>query len=485
MEENKLERPKLFNIEAEQAVLGTIIMNNDYLGKVNDIIKSSDFYETAHAKIFDYIINTTLRSNIVADSITLKTFFENDEDIKNIGGSNYLSVLLNAGTGIIDIVDYANVIKDLSLKRNLVLIGENIVNNSYKKSYETKAQKLIEEAEGELFNLSANGENAKGFVGIVNSLAETVNKTRLAIERDGSISGIPTDYLDMDRLLGGFQGSDLVILAGRPSMGKSALAINFAYNAAKFFNEEYKAGRDKVKRSVGFFSLEMPADQIASRILSCETGINATRFRSGEIEKEDFDKIVKKADEISKMPLYIDDTPALSIASIRTRVRRMIRQKNLGIVFLDYLQLAQGTTAQSKSNRVLEIGEITMGLKAIAKEFNIPVIALSQLSRSVEQREDNKPQLSDLRESGSIEQDADIVMFIYREEYYVERKKPIDGDPKMEAWMAKMDKVRNKTEIMVAKHRNGPIGSVILRFNSELGKFQDYAGQYDKVENNK
>lgn len=485
MEENKLERPKLFNIEAEQAVLGTIIMNNDYLGKVNDIIKSSDFYETAHAKIFDYIINTTLRSNIVADSITLKTFFENDEDIKNIGGSNYLSVLLNAGTGIIDIVDYANVIKDLSLKRNLVLIGENIVNNSYKKSYETKAQKLIEEAEGELFNLSANGENAKGFVGIVNSLAETVNKTRLAIERDGSISGIPTDYLDMDRLLGGFQGSDLVILAGRPSMGKSALAINFAYNAAKFFNEEYKAGRDKVKRSVGFFSLEMPADQIASRILSCETGINATRFRSGEIEKEDFDKIVKKADEISKMPLYIDDTPALSIASIRTRVRRMIRQKNLGIVFLDYLQLAQGTTAQSKSNRVLEIGEITMGLKAIAKEFNIPVIALSQLSRSVEQREDNKPQLSDLRESGSIEQDADIVMFIYREEYYVERKKPIDGDPKMEAWMAKMDKVRNKTEVMVAKHRNGPIGSVILRFNSELGKFQDYAGQYDKVENNK
>ena len=484
MEENKLERPKLFNIEAEQAVLGTIIMNNDYLGKVNDIIKSSDFYETAHAKIFDYIINTTLRSNIVADSITLKTFFENDEDIKNIGGSNYLSVLLNAGTGIIDIVDYANVIKDLSLKRNLVLIGENIVNSSYRRSYETKAQKLIEEAEGELFNLSANGENAKGFVGIVNSLAETVNKTRLAIERDGSISGIPTDYLDMDRLLGGFQGSDLVILAGRPSMGKSALAINFAYNAAKFFNEEYKAGRDKVKRSVGFFSLEMPADQIASRILSCETGINATRFRSGEIEKEDFDKIVKKADEISKMPLYIDDTPALSIASIRTRVRRMIRQKNLGIVFLDYLQLAQGTTAQSKSNRVLEIGEITMGLKAIAKEFNIPVIALSQLSRSVEQREDNKPQLSDLRESGSIEQDADIVMFIYREEYYVERKKPIDGDPKMEAWKAKMDKVRNKTEIMVAKHRNGPIGSVILRFNSELGKFQDYAGQYDKVDEN-
>ena len=383
MEENKLERPKLFNIEAEQAVLGTIIMNNDYLGKVNDIIKSSDFYETAHAKIFDYIINTTLRSNIVADSITLKTFFENDEDIKNIGGSNYLSVLLNAGTGIIDIVDYANVIKDLSLKRNLVLIGENIVNNSYKKSYETKAQKLIEEAEGELFNLNATGENAKGFVGIVNSLAETVNKTRLAIERDGSISGIPTDYLDMDRLLGGFQGSDLIILAGRPSMGKSALAINFAYNAAKFFNEEYKAGRDKVKRSVGFFSLEMPADQIASRILSCETGINATRFRSGEIEKEDFDKIVKKADEISKMPLYIDDTPALSIASIRTRVRRMIRQKNLGIMFLDYLQLAQGTTAQSKSNRVLEIGEITMGLKAIAKEFNIEVLGRIPLNPNI------------------------------------------------------------------------------------------------------
>lgn len=481
--EQKLERPNLFNIEAEQAVLGTIILNNDYLGKVNDILKKEDFYESAHGKIYDHIMQTMLRSNIVADSITLKTFFENDEDVKNIGGSNYLSILLNAGTGIIDVVDYASIIKDLSLKRNLVLVGEEIVNNSYKNSSNIKAQALIEEAEGELFNLSYAGENTKSFVGIANPLAETVNKTRLAIERDGSISGIPTDYIDMDRLLGGFQSGDLVIIAARPSMGKSALAINFAYNAAKFFNTEFKEGKVKERKSVGFFSLEMPADQIASRILSRETAINATNFRTGEIEKEDFDKIVKTADEISKLPLYIDDTPALTIAAIKTRVRRMVRQKNLGLVFVDYLQLAQGTKAQSKENRVLEIGEITMGLKAIAKEFNIPVIALSQLSRLVEQRPDNKPQLSDLRESGSIEQDADIVMFIYREEYYEERKKPLDSEQdKLNIWMAKMEKLRNKAEIIVAKHRNGPIGNVVLRFDSALSKFQDYAGQYDKAE---
>lgn len=481
-ENTTIERPKLFNLEAEQTVLGALILNNDYLGKINDILTADLFYEPSHQKIYEYIVKSTLRSNIVADSITLKSFFDSDETIADVGGSSYLSVLLNMGAGTVDIVDYATIIKDLALKRKLVLVGEEIVNRSYRNIANETATKLIEEAEGDLFNLSTKGETSKGFVGIVNSLAETVNKTRLAIERDGNISGIPTNYIDMDRLLGGFQAGDLIILAGRPSMGKSALAINFAYNAVKFFNEEYKSGNSKEQKSVGFFSLEMPADQIAARILSRETGINATSFRTGEIEREDFDKIVKKADEISRLPLYIDDTPALSIAAIRTRIRRMVRQKNLGMVFIDYLQLAQGTTAQSKANRVLEIGEITMGLKAIAKEFSIPVVALSQLSRTVEQREDKKPQLSDLRESGTIEQDADIVMFIYREEYYEERKKPVDGDPKMEAWIAKMNKLRNKSEIIVAKHRNGPIGNVVLRFDSATSNFQDYAGQYDIVD---
>ena len=477
-----MEKPKLFNIEAEQTVLGTIILNNDYLGKISDIIKTESFYEPAHQKIYDYIIQTTLRSNIVADSITLKLFFDNDELISKIGGSSYLGTLLNMGAGVVDITDYASIIKDLALKRELVSVGEEIISRSYKNISNEPAQKLIEDAESELFNLSYLGENTRGFSGIVNSLAETVNKTRLAIERDGNISGIPSNYIDMDRLMGGFQSGDLIILAGRPSMGKSALAINFAYNAVKFFDEEFKSGKSDTKKSVGFFSLEMPADQIASRILSRETGINATKFRTGEIEKEDFDNIIKKADEISKLPFYIDDSPALSIAAIRTRIRRMVRQKNLGMVFVDYLQLAQGTTQQSKSNRVLEIGEITMGLKAIAKEFSIPVFALSQLSRSVETRDDKRPQLSDLRESGTIEQDADIVMFIYREEYYEERKKPMDGDPKMEAWIARMNQLRNKAEVIVAKHRNGPIGNVVLRFDTATSNFQDYAGQYDKIE---
>ncbi len=474
-----LEKPKLFNVEAEQIILGSIIINNDYLGKVNDILKPESFYEVAHQRIYEHIVQTTLKSNIVADSITLKLFFDNDEVISQLTGSNYLSVLLKMGGGIVDIVDYANLVKDLAIKRKLVLVGEDIVNQSYKNSSSISSNKLIEEAESKLFTLSYLGDTNKSFLGIANSLAETVNKARLAIEREGDISGIPCDFIDMDRLLGGFQSGDLVILAGRPSMGKSALAINFAYNAAKFFDEEFKSGNSKVKKSVGFFSLEMPADQIASRILSRETGINATNFRTGEIERENFDEIIKKADEISRMPLYIDDTPALSIASIRTRVRRMVRQKNLSILFIDYLQLAQGTSTQSKSNRVIEIGEITMGLKAIAKEFKMPVIALSQLSRSVENREDNRPQLSDLRESGSIEQDADVVMFIYREEYYQERKKPSDGDEKMEAWIAKMNKIRNKTEVIVAKHRNGPIGNVFLRFESATSKFQDSAGRYD------
>ncbi|NLE03831.1 MAG: replicative DNA helicase [Crenarchaeota archaeon] len=482
MEPGTVEKPSLFNIEAEQVVLGAIILNNDHLGKVSDIIKDENFYEPIHQRIFNYIVQSAMRSNIVADSVTLKLFFDNDELIREIGGSNYLSILLKMGTGVINVSDYASIIKDLYMKRQLVLIGENVVEKAYTNIMGEAAQKQIEDAESRLFNLSYLGEATKGFVGIVSPLAETIHKAKVAMERDSSVSGIPTDYIDLDRLLGGFQGSDLVIIAGRPSMGKSALAINFAYNAAKFFDNEFREGKSNIKRTVGFFSLEMPADQIASRILSSETAINAQKFRTGEIEREDFDKIVKSADYISKLPLYIDDTPALSIAAIRTRIRRMVRQKNLSIVVVDYLQLAQGMTAQSKSNRVLEIGEITMGLKAIAKEFNMPVIALSQLSRSVEQREDKKPQLSDLRESGSIEQDADIVMFVYREEYYWERKKPSDGDPKIHEWMAKMSEVRNKCEVIVAKHRNGPIGNITLRFDASIGKFDNYAGQYDKVE---
>jgi len=474
-EEIKIEKPNLFNVEAEQIVLGTVLLNNEYLGKITEILKTEYFYEPSHQKIYEHILHTTQRANIVADSVTLKYFFDNDETLKSIGGSNYLSILLNAGAGIVDIVDYAKIIHDLAVKRSLVFIGEEVVTTAYKENI-TSANEQIEQAETKLFQLSSQDQHNSGFTNIVNPMAETIHKAKIAMERDSNLSGTATNFIDLDRLLGGLQESDLVILAGRPSMGKSALAINMAQNIAKNFQDEHKNNPDKPKKSVGFFSLEMSADQIAARMLAIETGINSNKFRTGEIAKDKFNDIVTAADEVSKLPLFIDDTPALSISAIRTRTRRMIRQHNLGVMIIDYLQLSKGVTKHAEQNRVQEISEITQGLKAIAKEFNIPVLALAQLSRAVEQRENKKPQLSDLRESGSIEQDADIVMFIYREVYYEERKKPADGTPALEIWMKNMEQLKNKAEIIIAKHRNGPIGQVVLHYEVNTQKFTDDAG---------
>jgi len=388
------------------------------------------------------------------------------------------------GAGIVDIVDYAKIIQDLALKRKLVVIGEEIVNDAYKKSTKTTANAQIENAEGLLFELSAQGEMSRGFTNIVNPMAETIHKAKLALERDSSISGVPLNFIDLDRMLGGLQESDLLILAGRPSMGKSALAINMAYNVAKYFDAQHKENPNDDRKAVGIFSLEMSADQIAGRVLAMETGVNSNKFRTGEINKNDFDGIVQSADEISRLPLYIDDTPALSIAAVKTRTRRLVRQQNLGFIVIDYLQLLRGSSKSAQQNRVQEVSEITQGLKAIAKEFNIPVLALSQLSRSVESREDKRPMLQDLRESGSIEQDADIVMFIYRQAYYEERKKPSDGDPKMETWISIMNSLRNKSEVIIAKHRNGPIGNITLHWDGNTTKFSDNAGYYDQSQEN-
>jgi replicative DNA helicase len=476
-----IEKIGLYNIQAEQIVLGVIILNNDYLGKVIEILKKEYFYEPAHQIVYEHIIGATQRANIIADSVTMKGFFDSDELLKTIGGSKYLSILLSMGAGIVDIVDYAKIIQDLALKRSLVFIGEEIVNDAYKKASKVAAAKQIEIAESKLFELSYQGEFSRGFTKIVNPMAETIHKAKLALERDDSISGIPTNYIDLDKILSGLQNSDLIIVAGRPSMGKSALAINIAYNVARFFDDQHKQNPNENKKAVGIFSLEMSADQVAARVLSIKTGINSNKFRTGEINREDFDGIVESADEISKLPLFIDDTPALSITSIRTRTRRLVRQQNLGLIVVDYLQLIRGTNNSSQQNRVQEISEITQGLKAIAKEFNIPVLALSQLSRAVEARDNKRPMLQDLRESGSIEQDADIVMFIYRQAYYEERKKPADGDPKMDAWINIMNALRNKSEVIIAKHRNGPIGDVALHWDGNTTKFSDYAGYYDKT----
>ncbi len=468
---NQQFRKELYNPEAEQIILGTIILNNEYLNRVSEFLLPEHFYEPAHQKIYSQILHNIEKVNITANQVTLKQFFESEETLKAAGGALYLSTLLASASMIVDIAQYARLIHDLALKRELVMIGEEIVNKAYKTDDRTSADEQIERAETNLFSLTNHGNGRSDFRNISVSLTETLEKTTIARKRDSHISGVSTGLADLDRMLGGMQNSDLIILAGRPSMGKTALAINIAVNACKFLNKNLEG---KNKKAVGFFSLEMSADQLAARILSMESSINATKFRTGQLSDMEWEAIAARSAEISKWPFFIDDTPALSIAAIRTRTRRMIRKHNLGLVLVDYLQLVKAVDSRGSAveNRVQEISQITQGLKALAKEFNIPVMALSQLSRAVEQREDKRPQLSDLRESGSIEQDADVVAFIYRESYYHERKQPPEADvAQFEAWKIRMQELRNLSEVMIAKQRNGPVGNTHLFFDAEFTRF--------------
>lgn len=462
-------RKELFNIEAEQAVLGTIILNNEYLNRVSEFLREEHFYEPAHRNIYSQILHNVEKVQIVANQVTLKQFFESDEAVKATGGALYLSTLLSAASAIIDIADYGRLIQDLAMKRELSMVGEDIVNRVFKAEERTSAIDQIELAEANLFKLSEHGTGRSDFRSISVSLKETLDKTLIAKQRGAHISGVSSGLTDLDKILGGMQQSDLIILAGRPSMGKTALGINIAVNACKFLNREITEQKDK--KAVGFFSLEMSSDQLAARILSMETSINATKFRTGQLNDHEWEVVATRSAEISKMPLFIDDTPALSISAIRTRARRMVRKNNLSLLIVDYLQLIRGVSARGQDNRVQEVSEITQGLKAIAKEFNIPVMALSQLSRAVEQREDKRPQLADLRESGSIEQDADVVAFVYRDSYYHERKKPPETDPKFQEWSQKMNELRHLAEVIIAKQRNGPVGSVNLFFDGEFTRF--------------
>ncbi len=467
-----VERSELSNIEAEQTVLGTIILNNEYLSRVSEFLLPEHFYDPAHQKIYAQILHNVEKTNVVANKVTLKQFFESDETIKANGGANYLSTLMAQASAIINITDYGRLIQDFALKRELVMIGEDIVNNAYKVDEKSSGVEQIEAAEGSLFGLSNKGGAKSDFNNISIALKKTLENTLIARKRDSHISGVSTGLVDLDKILSGMQNSDLIILAGRPSMGKTALAINLAVNACKSLNKDIEDEKDK--KAVGFFSLEMAADQLSGRILSMESSINATKFRTGNINDMEWEAIAARSAEIEKWPFFIDDTPALSISAIRTRTRRMIRKHNLGLIMIDYLQLIKGSSAKSAESRVQEVSEITQGLKAIAKEFNIPVMALSQLSRAVEQREDKRPQLSDLRESGSIEQDADVVAFIYRESYYHERTQPPESDvAKFEEWQEKMNAIRNVSEVIIAKQRNGPVGSVQLYFDAEFTRFSN------------
>jgi replicative DNA helicase len=471
------------NIEAEQALLGAILVNNDAYGRVSDFLRPEHFAEGVHGRIFEAIRKLAERGQI-ANPVTLKGVFDQDDALAEIGGGAYLGRLAASVVTIINAEDYGRTIYDLHLRRQLITVGEEVVNAAYVHDLDLDAIAQIETAEKKLFDLAENGIGDGGFQAFQHSLANAILQAEAAFKRDGKTAGVSSGFTDLDKLLGGLHPSDLVILAGRPSMGKTALATNVAFNAAKLYRPKQTADGRVVAEDgavVGFFSLEMSAEQLAARVLAEESGVSGDRIRRGDVSHDDFDKFVQASQRLASVPLYIDDTPALSIAALRTRARRLKRQHGLDLVIVDYLQLLQGTGGRSAENRVQEISEITRGLKALAKELDVPVIALSQLSRAVEQREDKRPQLADLRESGSIEQDADVVMFVFREEYYLGRAEPMrrpeESEEKFndryERWKTRLEEVHATAEVIISKQRHGPIGTVRLRFEGETTKFDN------------
>lgn len=468
------------NFEAEQALLGAILLNNRAFERVSEFLRPEHFADPVHGRIFAACGKLIERGQI-ANPVTLKTFFETDGGLAEIGGTPYLAQLANAVVSIINADDYGKLIHDLHLRRELIDIGQTLVNEAFEPDLDRSAMDQIGGAEAKLYELATTGQTEGGFEAFGTVLVEAVKQAEAAHKRQGKLSGVPTGLIDMDKRLGGLHPSDLLILAGRPSMGKTSLATNIAFNAAKAYKEEVDALGNKVAvdgAKVAFFSLEMSAEQLAARILAEQAEISSHKIRQGEMSNEEFERLVVAAQELHRLPLFIDDTPALSISAVRTRSRRLKRQHGLGLIVVDYLQLLRGSGSHSE-NRVQEVSEITRGLKALAKELDVPVIALSQLSRAVEQREDKRPQLADLRESGSIEQDADVVMFVYREQYYLERaepgRRPEETDEKFNEryskWHERLMEVVNTAEVIVAKQRHGPVGTVRLSFQGEFTKF--------------
>jgi replicative DNA helicase len=467
--QEKLYRVLPHNLEAEQALLGALLIDNRVQEKIGDFLLPEHFYAPQHQRIYDAIKTLTDRGQI-ADPVTLRSYFETDKGLEDVGGADYLADLAGGVISVINAEDYAKALYDLHLRRSLISIGEGVVNDAYDLNIERDALECLQTAEGQLFDLAEKGQIQGGFQSAKDAVATAIAIAEKAYKSDGHVTGVTTGLKDLDKKLGGFQPSDLLILAGRPSMGKTALAVNMGMRAAR---KHAESGAQE-GGIVGIYSLEMSADQLAARILSDMAEIEGDRIRRGEVTKEEFRRFAEASARLSQFPLYIDDTPALSISAVRTRARRLKRKHGLDLLIVDYLQLLRGTGSKQSENRVNEISEITRGLKAIAKEFDIPVIALSQLSRAVESRDDKRPQLSDLRESGSIEQDADVVMFVYREEYYVSRMKPDESDiEKFEAWQRKMDSVHQIAECTIAKQRHGPIGTVQLFFDGRYTRFSD------------
>ncbi len=469
------------NIEAEQALLGALLVNNKAFEKVSEFLHTEHFADPIHAKIFDVISKLITRGH-VADIITLKNYFEQDGSLDEVGGYKYLIKLADSATPLTNAEYYAQFIYDKYLRRELIATGFEIVNNASKEDIDSDAAEQIENAEKRLFDLANQGETSTGFVDFATALTDSVKRIEAAYQKEGKISGLPTGLDALDAKTGGLNDSDLIIIAGRPAMGKTALATNIAYNVADFMAHD-KSVNPK-NRGVAFFSLEMSADQLASRILSTVTQTNGHKMRTGELDNAEFTRIAAAVRELEEIPLYIDDTPGLNINSIRTRARRLKRNKGLGLIIIDYIQLINGTgSKKSEGNRVQELSEISRGLKILAKELQVPVIALSQLNRGVESRDDKRPLMSDLRESGSIEQDADIVMFVFREHYYLQNEEPKQKanetpehlQKRLEEWETRKRALQNIAEVIIGKQRHGPTGTVQLFWNGDYAQFGNLA----------
>ena len=460
------------SIEAEQQLLGAILTNNDLFDRIAQILRAEHFYDPVHARIFETAPARIAKNNL-ASPVTLKAFLEDDAGLAELGGPAYLMRLAGAAISSFAVRDYADMIYDLAIRRELIDVGNGIAAKAARVDVQSEPKEQIVEAEQKLYALAEQGQTEQGFQSFLTAVTDAVKVANAAYQREGGLAGVSTGLIDMDKKLGGLHRSDLLILAGRPSMGKTSLATNVAFNIARAYKKGITSSGEEGAVDggvVGFFSLEMSAEQLASRILSEVAEIPSNQIRRGDFTEGEFRRIVDAAKELEAAPLFIDDTPALPISQLAARARRLKRTHGLDALFVDYLQLVRGTGRSE--NRVNEISEITMGLKAIAKELDIPVVALSQLSRQVENREDKRPQLSDLRESGSIEQDADVVMFVFREEYYKEREKPGDHElDKMAIWQDEMERLHGKAEVVIGKQRHGPIGTVELSFEGQFTRF--------------
>ncbi len=451
------------NIEAEQAVIGSILVSNDIFDEINTIISSINFYDPMHQKIFEAVENLIYKG-MLANPITLKNYFEDEKDDLNV--PEYLVKITKFSTSVRQAIEYSKIIYDMFVRRELIKISEQTIDSAKLNDLDINGQSIIESSERLLFDLAEKGSFNSSLVKFDEAMKQTIEMASAAYKNEEGIVGVPTGLRDLDDKLGGLHQSDLIIIAGRPSMGKTSLATNIAFNAAQKLQESGK------KSSIAFFSLEMSSEQLSTRIISEQARISSNDIRRGRISDDQFDKFLETSKNISELPLYIDETPAISIAALSNRARRIKRLFGLDMIVVDYIQLMRGTTF-NKDGRVQEISQITQGLKAIAKELSVPVVALSQLSRQVEQRDDHKPQLADLRESGSIEQDADVVMFVYREGYYLQRKEPREATVEHAEWQAKMNEVAHLAQIIIGKQRHGPIGNVTLEFEERFTKFKD------------